>query len=114
MKDLVSIFYDYKFSREELEEIAVQFAEKWKEKLNVEDEKKSVMSQYKANLDLIEAEISSLTTKHRDRKEIRQIEAQLKLNTDTKKREYYHPDTGGLLKTESFRDEDYQKKLEME
>jgi type I site-specific restriction-modification system R (restriction) subunit len=109
--DLVSIFYDYKFSREELEEIARKFAGKWKEKIDTEDEKKSVMSQYKAKLDEMEAAISSLTAKHRDKKEIRQIDAELRLNHDTKQREYYNPDTGELLKKEGFRNGDCQRKL---
>lgn len=53
--------FRYQFTKEELEEKAKQLAKSCEERTSIEDEKKSVMSDFKAKIDSKTAEINHLS-----------------------------------------------------
>lgn len=103
----------YTFSDEEKVNMAVEMTEKIQEKDRSEEELKSLKSNFKSRIDELTAKLNRLAQNHRDGYEYRFQKCTLKLNEKTKMREYYTVDTKKLVKTEPWRDTDYQRKLKI-
>lgn len=107
----VTIWYDYKFSDDELNELSDEFRAKFDESEKLESDKKSSVSNFNAQITEVGGRMKRLSVLLKDKKESRKIEATLRLNHTTKMREYYSQSTGELLKTEKFKEGDYQLEL---
>ena len=107
----VSTHAKYNFNKEELVEIAANLATKCQDKQSIEDEKKSVVSNYKAQLDGVDAEINKLSTNYRLGFEFRFMECILSFDDKKKIRTYRRCDNNEIVKTEPMTTEDFQEML---
>lgn len=74
----------YEFSKEELHEIAVDLANHNQELRRIEEEKKSVVSEYGSRINITKERISSLSDKVSAGYEVRDIECEVKYHEPTK------------------------------
>jgi len=74
-------FLQYRFTDEELKDKSQQLARTTQEKNELENEKKTINSQFKASIDGCSATIESLANKINTGSEMRNIECEIKLNT---------------------------------
>ena len=102
------------FSEEEMREIASDLAADIGKKKAIEDELKSLKSEYKSKLDVLEAKIAQNGNRYRSGHEHRYVECEVWLDYDLKMRLYFLPETDELVKEEPFQEGDYQKKLDFD
>lgn len=96
----------YQFTGEEQANNSKELAETCGQKKEVEDEKKSVMSSFKAKIDSHDARINVLSKWISTGYDYRSVECVLKKNFKTGKREYYYQ--GVLVDEEPLKAEDHQ------
>lgn len=75
----------YDFSAKEQHELSIQQARKQKELVELEEEKKSVSSQYKARIDEIKATLNKLSNQVVDGFELREVDCEVR---------YHQPERG--------------------
>ena len=102
-------FAKYEFNSKELAGVAAELSAKRQEKATIEDEKKSVASTYKAQIDGIDAKVNKLAANYSLGFEYRDIDCFLTLDDKRKERIYARCDTGAVVKTEPMREEDFQE-----
>lgn len=108
-------YLKYEFSEAELLEIGKQLGRSSQELETLEDNKKAVTSQLKAQIDGKQAEVSGLSNKMNSGCEYRYIDTRI---------EYNHPspgikttirnDTGAIIRTEVMSDDEKQLELDFE
>lgn len=101
----------HQFTQEELNlfgPIIARLNQEWQDK---ELEKKTVMSDFKHQIDAIKEEFNNNCDKLNSGYEMREIRARLIKNYKTFEREYYSLDNFELVKTEPFKSHDYQRDI---
>jgi hypothetical protein len=104
--------FDYKFSKEELEDKSKQLALACEERNRLEDDKKSVMSDYKAKIDGKNAEINIVSGHINTGKERLTKTCDVVLDFDNGYKTYYWD--GLKVGTEKLTKDDYQLSLEQQ
>ena len=102
------VYARYVFTADELTAIATELSRKVLEQAAAEDEKKSIISSFKAKADELAASVNKLSENYRNGYDYRNIECELKLDFNLKLRRYFNIDTGETVKEEPLREEDYQ------
>lgn len=85
LKNAEERYLRYDFTAVEVHELSLKLANKTQERSGIEQEIKSVTSQYKSQLDAIIAEVSSLSNKVANGYEMRKVECEIK---------YHFPEQG--------------------
>lgn len=96
----------YTFSKEETQANSKELAEECGQKKECEDEKKSVMSQFKAKIDSHDARIAMLSKWITTGYDYRSVECVVKRNFETGYKEFYYQ--GELVDQEKLTPEDHQ------
>src|SRR5689334_18813958 len=100
----------YMFSEAEQHQNSKELAEACGQKKETEDEKKSIMSQFKAKIDSHDARIGLLSKWITTGYDYRSVTVQVKRNFDTGYKEYYYQ--GELVDQEKLTAEDHQLAIE--
>ncbi len=108
-----SIWGKYKFDEAEKVDIASKLTIKITEKNQIEDEKKSAMSSFKAQVDSIDAIINKLSIDYQNGYEFRSIECEVDFNFERKCKTYYRKGTKEVIEVKPMTAEDFQTKLEV-
>ncbi len=106
-----TITYKYNFSEEEKAQNSQALAQENVKKVELEDEKKAAVSEYKAKIDAAQAQINLLTRHVIDGFTSKQIYARKAKDKENKVWVYSHPDTAEVLKVDPFSAKDYQTEL---
>ncbi len=85
LKNVEERYLRYDFTAVEIHDLSMKLANKIQDKSNIEDEKKSIVSQYKSQIDAIDAELSSVSSKVANGYEMRKVECQI---------DYHKPEQG--------------------
>lgn len=99
-------------TQDERNSMSFDLAEKQIEFSGLEDEKKSVVSTYKAKMDAKMAEVKLLSHQIKDGYITLTINAERRRNTDEKRWEWWDPNTGEMVKQEPFVGSDFQMTTE--
>lgn len=105
-------FIKYLFTESEKKEIASEMAQKIVNLQQAEDDKKAIMSDYKSQIDGIQAGINSAATKLTAGHEMRSTKCQVVPNYEKKVWEYIRVDTGLLIKEKGMTFNDLQMEFE--
>lgn len=101
----------YHFSNEEKQELANRLANKQMDILLLKDEKKSVMSGYKDQLDRLSWETNQLSRGIVDGYEYRDFECTIEKDFDAHLKRYVDVHTGNLIDSRPLDPSDYQQEL---
>lgn len=99
------------FDENEKKEIAVELAQKVANLQQAEDDKKAVMSEYKSQIDGIQADINGAARKLNNGYEMRTIKCEVVPIWDKKVWEYRLLDNGDMIKEKAMTADDLQMKL---
>ena len=105
-------FIKYIFTEEEKREIAGEMAQKIVNLQQTEDDLKAIKSDYKSQMDGIQAGINSAATKMTSGYEMRSMKCQVLPNYEKKVWEYIRVDTGELVKEKRMTSNDLQMEFE--
>ena len=105
-------FIKYIFTEEEKREIAGEMAQKIVNLQQTEDDLKAIKSDYKSQMDGIQAGINSAATKMTSGYEMRSMKCQVVPNYEKKVWEYIRVDTGELVKEKRMTSNDLQMEFE--
>jgi len=111
-KKKVKEFLKYVFSDDEKAEIAQEMAKKVSEKQTAEDEKKAIMSEFKAKIDGYDAEINSMAMRLNNGYEHLQIECEIEADYERKVWVTRRLDTYAIVKEKKMSSDDLQMKVE--
>jgi hypothetical protein len=100
----------YEFGQHELKDFSNQLAVACRKKAEVEEEKKSVVSQFKATIDNQEAQISILSSRITNGYEYRNVDCVVKKDFKKGIKQFYFE--GTLYDESKLSPEDYQLKIE--
>ncbi|WP_421901276.1 hypothetical protein [Maridesulfovibrio sp.] len=104
----------YRFTEEELHEKAQIMAEKSTLKAELEDQKKAVMSDFKAQIDKCEADLNLAAKHYRDGWMMSNVECIKRLNYKTGMVEFIRTDTGEMYKSRQMEGEELKVPLPMD
>lgn len=99
----------YSFSKDEVAQKSTQLAETCGEKSHLVDEKKSVMSDYKAKIDAKDSIIGLLSNHITNGYEIKTVECEVEMDYDKGLKRYFYQ--GVLYDTRAMDDNDRQLEL---
>ena len=111
-KEFSNEFIKHEFTENEKKEIAVEMAQKVSELQQAEDNKKAIASDFKSQIDGIQANVNSAATKLNNGYEMRTIKCEVVPNWDKKVWEYWRIDTDTIAKTKPMTANDLQMKLQ--
>ncbi len=114
LKDVVTLNVEHQFSAEEQVENANLLAKYVQDKVAEEAKKKQTMGEFKARIDQLGSNVNLYSGYVANGFCYRDKPCELWLNFETKKREYILKETNEVVKTEPFRESDYQKQLNLE
>ncbi len=104
----------YVFSEEEKAEIASNLTTKITEKNHIEDEKKSAMSSFKAQLDSMDAIINKLSVDYQNGYEFKLIECRVEYDYTKKIKSYWRKDNGELIVQRPLTPDELQTDMDLE
>jgi len=110
-KKIELVFVKYEFTPAEMMEIAGEMARHHQERKATDDERKSAASQFKATIDVHDAQLNVLSENYRSGYVYRNLECHVEFDFIEKVRRYIRPDTGEIVKIEPLKEEDYQTSL---
>jgi len=105
-------FIKYVFTELEKKDIAENMAQKIVTLQQAEDDLKAIKSDYKSQIDGIQANINSAATKLTAGYEMRSVKCQVTPNYEKKTWEYMRVDTGKMVKSKNMTTDDLQMKFE--
>jgi hypothetical protein len=105
-------FIKYTFTESEKKDIAAEMAQKIVTLQQTEDDLKAIKSNYKSQIDVIQAGINSAATKLTAGYEMRSTKCQVVPNYPKKVWEYIRVDTGVLVKEKGMTSNDLQMEFE--
>jgi len=98
----------YNFSEQEQKDNSENLATKIDEKNGIEDDVKTIKSQFKSKLDSISAEINRLVGCVRNKYEFKNVNCTVKYNYEARTKTFSREDTKEEVYTEALREEEYQ------
>lgn len=105
-------FIKYIFTETEQKDIATEMAQKVVTLQQAEDDLKAIKSDYKSQIDGIQAGINSAATKMTSGYEMRSVKCQVVPNYPKKVWEYIRVDTGEMVKKKNMTSNDLQMEFE--
>lgn len=96
------------FTQEEMREIATELAQKHKEAIEIEEDKRRVMSDYKARIDTVKARMNKLAVNYDSGYELRDIDCRVDYNYKTNKKTYTRMDTLKIVREQDISPEEMQ------
>lgn len=111
-KEFSNEYIKYTFSANEKAEIAAEMAQKVSELQQAEDSKKAVMSDFKSQIDGIQANVNNAATKLNSGYEMRSIKCEVIPNWDKKVWEYLREDTGTVAREKPMTADDLQMQFD--
>lgn len=111
-KEFLNEYIKYTFSANEKAEIAAEMAQKVSELQQAEDSKKAVMSDFKSQIDGIQANVNNAATKLNSGYEMRSIKCEIVPNWGKKVWEYIREDTGTNAKEKPMTADDLQMQFD--
>jgi len=105
-------FIKYVFTEFELKEIAAEMAQKIVNLQQAEDDKKAIMSDYKSQIDGIQAGINSSATKMTSGYEMRSVKCKVEPDYARKVWQFFRVDTGGMVKEKDMTSNDLQMEFD--
>lgn len=114
ISDYISLNIKHTFSPSEMEEQGQLLAHAVQDKAAAEAEKKLVMGTFKDKIDKLGAEVKVFSGHVTNGFTYRDEPCELFLDYDTNMRVYFRKSDGKEVKTESFHQSDYQKKLDFD
>lgn len=105
-------FIKYVFTESEKKDIAAGMAQKVVTLQQTEDDLKAIKSDYKSQIDGIQAGINSAATKMTSGYEMRSIKCQVVPNWSEKNWEYIRVETGELVKRKKMTSDDLQMEFD--
>jgi hypothetical protein len=109
-----TVWSTYRFTDEEARQNAKDLAQKMQDKESLEDQLTSIKSDFKAKIDLADAQIRDLRNKVASGTEQRQYRCRIVLNFKKKIREYFDLNTNVLIETRPLQAEDYQTSIPLD
>jgi adenine-specific DNA methylase len=103
-----------KLSPEELAEYAKTLSEKYIENVQLEADKKGVVAEYKAKIDVILGQMGLLSQKVSTQQEWRDVDCHWGYNWDTDKKVLIRQDTGEVVREDKITQSDRQKLFPLE
>lgn len=111
----VKEFLEYKFTDGEIKEFSQELARCTSEKINIENEKAAVMSQYKAKIDTKAADAERLAGQINTGREYRYIDCEIQMNTPKNGRKTLtRLDTAEIVWEKQMTPEEMQLKLNID
>ena len=111
----VTRYLKYQFTEAELKEKAVQLARECRQNEEIEDDKKRVMSDFKAKIDAHQAQISLLSGHINSGDDFRDVECHVNLNSPIPGRKtFMRIDTAEIVAEEDMTKEEFQMELPLE
>jgi len=110
-KEITEISVKYVFKDEEKRDLAAEMARKFTDGQQLEEEKKAVTSDFKSQIDRVNAEINNIATKLNNGHERRYTKCEVKRDYDKKLIFFIREDTGELVKTTPMNQDDLQLKV---
>lgn len=110
-KKLSNEFLRHEFSEAEKTTIAISMAQKVAQLQSSEDEKKAIMSDFKSQIDGLQAQINSAATKLNNGYEMQTVECELRPIWEKKVWEIWRLDTAEFVKTKAMTPNDAQLSL---
>lgn len=108
MREENSTWGKYTFTAADKASTASELSQKIFELKTLEDEKKSAMSSFTAQINVLVAEINRLSENYRNGYEFRHIPCTVELDFDRKVKVYKEAETGYVIREEPLEEEDYQ------
>ena len=102
------------FTEDEKREIATDMAQEVSNLQQIEDAKKAVMSDYKSQIDGLQAKINNAATKINNGYEIRSTECEIIPDWDEKIWQTTRIDTGEIIKTREMTNSDLQMDMDID
>lgn len=78
LKNSEERYLRYDFTASEVHDLSMKLANKTQDKSRITEEKKSVVSQYKSQIDAIDAELNGISSKVANGYEMRKVECEIK------------------------------------
>ncbi len=104
----------YQFTEDERRDMGLQLSRAVQESGLIEEQKKQIMSEFKAKLDAVQANSSSLAIKIGNGYEMRETRCRVELFPTEGKKRFFLPETDELIKEDVMSHADYQQLLPME
>ncbi len=101
----------YEFSDKEKQQMGQELALKYKDKAAINDEKQSVMSQFKDRIDRVELNINTLSRNINDGYELRDFECTVEKDFDAHLKHYRDVRTKKVISSVPLDPSDYQGKF---
>lgn len=111
MSEEISSLGKYTFTAADKVSTASELSQKILELKTLGDEKKSAMSSFAAQINILTAEINRLSENYRNGYEYRNIPCTVEKDFDRKVKVYKEADTGYVIKEEPLEEEDYQTNI---
>lgn len=111
---IVTEFIKHMFTETEKQGIATKMALQVVELQQAEDNKKAIMSDFKSQIDGIQAKINLAATRVNNGYEMRSIKCRIEPDWDEKMWKYYRVDTEKLAKTKAMTSDDLQRKFDFD
>lgn len=108
---LETISAEYRFTIEEIGELARKSALESQRIEELENRKKEVTSGFKRDIEASQSVVCSLSNKISCGYEMREVEARVEFDPKTAKKSYYHAKTGAFIRTAEMSKHDYQLSL---
>lgn len=100
------------FTEEEKRDFATEMALKVAEMQSLEDQKKAVASQFKSDIEALQAKVNRFAYNLNSGSEMRSVECRIEYDTEHKEATYYRIDTGEFIKTRLMNQQELQISLE--
>lgn len=111
----VKEYLKYEFSQDEIRQFGIDLARLSSEHSELEDEKKSVTSQFKAQMDAKHAEIQAVSNKINSGSERRSVDCEWRYNQpNSGMKQLWRLDTQEILTTTSMTAEEMQLELDLQ
>jgi len=95
LKNAEERYLRYDFTASEIHDLSLKLANKTQDKSRIAEEKKSVVSQYKSQIDALDAELSGISSKVANGYEMRKVECEIKYHLPEQgKKTIIRKDTG--------------------
>ena len=104
-------YIKYILNEDEKKEIAITMAQKVTELNQAEDDKKSVVSDFKSRIDGLQAEVNRSATLLNNGYEMRNMKCEIISDYDAKVFRYVRTDNGETIKERKMKSEDLQRKV---
>jgi hypothetical protein len=110
-KEFTNEYVKYQFTKDEIDEIAAELAQRTSELETAEDEKKAIMSDLKGRIDSLTATVRQAATKINNGYEMRNVKCEIVKDFKSGQIKHVRTDTGDIVRTKKMTDNDRQMEI---